>query len=72
MSITIKSSILGLLNIIFCIKYLGSIGIYLGFLSFTIINLFYIVFSSYKRWDLKINWFGVLIGCLISSASLSL
>ncbi len=69
MSITIKSSILGLLNIIFCIKYLGSIGIYLGFLSFTIINLFYIVFSSYKRWDLKINWFGVLIGCLISSAS---
>lgn len=66
MKITIASSILGVLNMILFIKYFGSIGIYYGFLSSTIINLLFTSIISHDKWTLSINWFAVVIGFLIS------
>lgn len=69
MKVTILSSTVGLLSMILCIKYLGSIGIYYGFLSLTLINLLIISIVALYRWKLKINWFGVLVGFFISLIS---
>jgi len=60
------SSILSLISMILCIVYLEKIGIYYGFLSITLINLILIYINSNKKWNLKINWIGMLIGFLIS------
>ena len=66
MKITALSSIAGLLSMVFCIKFFGSIGIYYGFFSMTLINLLVISVIARTKWNLMINWFGVLVGCIIS------
>ena len=66
MKITALSSIVGLLSMVFCINYFGSIGIYYGFFSMILINLLVISFIARTKWKLMINWFGVIVGCVIS------
>ena len=69
MNITILSSVIGIVSMIMFIKYFGSLGIYLGFLSFTIINLLAILLLSPRDWKLNINWSGVMAGLIISLIS---
>ena len=67
MKAAILSSVLGLISMISFINFFGDIGIYYGFLSMTIINLIITSTIALKKWHLKTNWIGVIVGSSISS-----
>ena len=66
MKTTAISSLFGLLSMVICMNIFSNIGIYYGFLSITIFNLFFIVTIAKRKWELNISWSKLFVGIGIS------
>ena len=67
MRITVITSTIGIFAWIILMWWLGSIGIYIGFLTQMLLRSVGITFAAKKYWPVKVSWDGVVVGILLTS-----
>lgn len=72
MNLTIVSGVVGYLLWIFCMFFLGSKGIYVGFFTQMLIRTIIVFTKAKKNWDIKFDWLGILFGMVILLAGVLL
>lgn len=65
MNINVFSSALNILIMILAIKFIGNIGIYIGFILNALFNIVIMFFFTPKNWGIKLNWQATSAGLII-------